>query len=195
MKNRLKTFLTVITLTMIAATCVFAGCGKGENPSAVKVFLDRTEIELTVGETYTLTADVKNAENAEIVWTTSDSAIATVQDGTVRAVAAGSTTVKAAVGDAFASCAVTVVPKGEVSISLDKTELVMQTGDAPTVLYADVRNEPDDADVEWRSSDVSVVTVLGGRVSVIGAGTATIIAEIAGKSAACEITVLALIRR
>ena len=46
--------------------------------------------------------------------------------------------------------------------------------------------------IDWRSSDDSVATVLGGRVTAVGAGTATITASVAGVSDKCTVHVTKL---
>jgi hypothetical protein len=77
------------------------------------VSLNYEELTVAQGESATLVAliDPEDATNKEVVWTTSDSAIATVDDsGTVRGIAEGSATitVTAADGNKTADCTVTV---------------------------------------------------------------------------------------
>ncbi len=74
------------------------------------VALDKTEAALTVGETLTLTATVEpeDATDPTVTWTSSDESVATVTDGVVTAVAAGTATITAAAGDCSATCTVTV---------------------------------------------------------------------------------------
>ncbi|MCD8358758.1 MAG: Ig-like domain-containing protein [Oscillospiraceae bacterium] len=74
------------------------------------VTLDKTEAALTVGETLTLTATVEpeDATDPTVTWTSSDESVATVTDGVVTAVAAGTATITATAGDCSATCIVTV---------------------------------------------------------------------------------------
>ena len=74
------------------------------------VILDRTSVELTEGETTTLVATVApdDATVKMVAWSTSDEAIATVDNGVVTAVAAGTATITAKAGDKKATCTVTV---------------------------------------------------------------------------------------
>jgi len=61
--------------------------------SGIKVSLDKTSITLTVGKTEKLTATVTDTSNKAITWSTSDGKIATVDGGTVTAVAEGTATI------------------------------------------------------------------------------------------------------
>lgn len=86
------------------------------------VTVNPTAVELKEGETATLTATV-NPENANqaIVWTSENEEVATVENGVVTALKAGTATIKAtsAKDDTkFATCEVTV--KSEKSIVLKK---------------------------------------------------------------------------
>lgn len=89
---------------------------EGEAPADVPVSaitLSQTSQSLKVGESVTLTAEVtpEDATNPAVEWTTSDANVATVENGTITAVAAGSATITATASDGSgisASCAVTV---------------------------------------------------------------------------------------
>ena len=99
---------------------VYSGAKKqnmyAESPfvSVTSVTLPPTEASMTVGgETLTLTPTVlpDNATDKTVTWTTSDESVATVADGVVTAVAAGTATITATANDGSgvtATCAVTV---------------------------------------------------------------------------------------
>lgn len=73
------------------------------------------------------------------------------------------------------------------NISLSDTLLQMQPGES---VQLTVTVEPSDAGiVTWTSSDESVATVANGLVTAIAEGTATIMAEVAGAKATCEVIV------
>jgi len=76
------------------------------------VSLNKTSTSITVGNTELLTATIapSGATNQNVTWSTSNAAIATVNEGTVTAKAAGSATitVTTADGNKTATCAVTV---------------------------------------------------------------------------------------
>lgn len=77
------------------------------------ITLNQSSLSLKVGQTATLTASVQpgNATNKNVTWTSSDSGVVSVSNGTVKAVSAGSATVTAKAADGSgktASCRVTV---------------------------------------------------------------------------------------
>ena len=94
----------------------------GADVPATGVTLDKTELSLTEGASATLTATVEpeNATDKAIVWTSSDNAVATVENGVVTAVKAGTATITAACGSAKAECTVTVsaAPAGPISVKV-----------------------------------------------------------------------------
>lgn len=92
----------------------------------------------------------------------------------------------------FLSCNSAPSEVGVSGISLDKTEAVLELGDAVTLTARVVPADADDRSVSWTSSDTEVVTVDGnGKVSAVGKGSATVTAETAdgGFTAACAVTV------
>lgn len=115
-----------LLLTVVAAL-ILAGCEpKNTDPVPVpveSVTLNEPEITLLVGEDFQLTAEVlpENADNKTIVWESSDTAIATVdENGLVTAVAAGNAIVTATVDDKNATCKVFVnepAPDGNIDMA------------------------------------------------------------------------------
>ena len=90
-----------------------SGCKKDDGGVPVAgVSLKESSKTLTVGETFAMTATVApdNATNKTLSWTSSNTAIATVSDGTVTAIAPGEAviTVKTEDGNKTAACTVTV---------------------------------------------------------------------------------------
>ncbi|MCQ2170578.1 MAG: Ig-like domain-containing protein [Bacteroidales bacterium] len=175
-----------------------AGCQK--EPETIKVsavVLNSTSLSLIEGETATLSATVtpSNAENKTVHWSTSNSDVATVNNGTVTAERSGVATITAISDDGgkTAECVVTVKEKvyPVESVTLDKTEVELTEGDELT-LTATVK--PDNATnkgVEWSSSDEKVATVKDGKVTAVKAGSAKITVKTidGGKTASCSIDV------
>ena len=76
---------------------------------ATGVTLDKTTLNLMTGETAVLTAAAQPENTTDtLTWTTGNEAVATVADGVVTAVGAGSTVITAACGSVKAECTVTV---------------------------------------------------------------------------------------
>lgn len=78
------------------------------------ISLDKSTAEMKVGDELTLTATVQpEGSTGEVVWTSSDESIATVENGKVVAKKAGTVTITAKVGDKSATCSVTVTEKND----------------------------------------------------------------------------------
>ena len=80
------------------------------------VTLDKTTATVEEGKTVTLTAIVVPADTTEdktVTWKSSDETVATVKDGVVTAVKAGTANITATAGGKTATCAVTVTAKAE----------------------------------------------------------------------------------
>jgi hypothetical protein len=76
------------------------------------VTLNEYSVQLKAGETFDLTASVlpANADNKSVRWSSSDTQVATVSNGRITAVSAGTADirVRTVAGDGYAMCAVTV---------------------------------------------------------------------------------------
>ncbi|MCR5091655.1 MAG: Ig-like domain-containing protein [Bacilli bacterium] len=94
--------------------------------AATSIELDKTEESVAVGGTVTLTPTVAPANSTDLVeWSTSNAAVATVEDGVVTGVAAGTATITAKAGDKTATCAITVTdPYGTVESPISVSELI-----------------------------------------------------------------------
>ena len=151
-------------------------------------------IVLTEGDTKTLTVKILPEDlDATIKWSTSNSAVATVENGTVTAVAPGIADITAKVGDKSSTCRVSVKgkPVAVTSVTLNPTTASITVG-ATAVLTATVAPEnATDKNVTWKSLDESVATVTGGAVYAKKVGKTTITATAGGKSATCVVTVTA----
>lgn len=162
------------------------------------VGLNKTELALEVGKTGTLEAIVEpsDATNKNVTWSSSNSEVATVDNGVVTAVSAGEAiiTVTTEDGAKTATCKVTVNAPQTVpvtGVTLDKAELTLEKGSTGT-LKATV--EPQNATnntVTWSSSNPEFVTVANGTVTAVSAGTATITVTTAdgNHKATCAVTV------
>lgn len=108
---------------LAAAVLLIAGCAKA--PTSVSV--NPTSLSLTEGESAVLVATVlpENAKYGSIQWTSSDEKVATVSDGRVMAVGAGTATVKATAEGVSGTATVSVKAK---YIPVEKVNVTDQTG-------------------------------------------------------------------
>lgn len=177
---------------------IFTGCTKDSGQKSLeRIILNATELSMSVGETYTLTASTvpEDIENIILIWSSSDESIVSVDNGTVTANAAGNASVTVSCGNINASCNISVEnaesPSVEkVTVSPDKASVSI--GETVT-LQATV--EPSDIEYEltWSSSNPDVASVDNdGTVTGIAAGDAVIMAEAGGKTGTCSISVTGL---
>ena len=175
-----------------------ATCSVTVIAKVASVSLDKTAITLAEGETQTLTATISpdNASDKSVTWSSSDEAVAKVdQNGKVTAVKAGTATITVTTKDGgkTATCSVTVIAK-VASVSLDKTSMTLTVGETQTLTATVAPDNAQDKSVTWSSSDATVATVdQNGKVTAVKAGAATITVTTTdgGKTATCTVTVQA----
>ena len=160
--------------------------------------LNQTSASLTEGETVTLTATISpdDATDKTVTWATSDAAIATVENGVVKAVAPGVATITATASGKEATCVVTVEPKviAVSGLTLNQTSASLTEGEALTLVATVLPDDATDRTVTWSTSDAAVATVdENGTVTEVAEGAATITATAGGKEATCVVTVKASI--
>lgn len=142
------------------------------------VYLNISDHTMRVGESVIISATVEpyDATDKSVRWTSSDSSVASVNDGEVIAHDLGTTTITAEAGGLTATCFITVVPTPVTGISLDRHEASVLLGDSIT-LHATVY--PEDAtnkNVVWSTDDDSMASVENGIVTGIRPGYVTIYA-------------------
>ena len=179
------------------ATCQVTVKAKVYNVESVS--LDKTNITLTEGDSETLTATVypDNATNKNVSWKSSNTSVATVNNGVVTALKAGTATITVTTEDGgkTATCQVTVNARiyNVESVSLDKTNITLPEGDSETLIATVYPDNATNKNVSWTSSNTPVATVNNGVVTALKAGTATITVttEDGSKTATCQVTVKA----
>lgn len=149
-----------------------------------------TEIEILVGESVTLTAEVlPEGTSAEIIWKSSDINVAEVNnDGEVSALAEGVAEISVTAEGFTAVCTVTVSKPVERSLSIDKEEIILVTGASDVI---SVEYSPETLVLQWSSSDNSVATVdENGKITAVAEGVAVVKVQAEELSAECSVTVL-----
>ena len=161
------------------------------------ITLDKQVAEVVRGETVTLIATVlpTDADNKEVIWSSSDETVATVQGGVVTTLKEGETVITATTTDGTdlsASCTVTVKPILVSSVTLDKQTAEVLRGETVTLTATVLPTDADNTTLVWTSSDETVATVQDGVVTTLKAGEAVIIATTTDGtdlSASCTVTV------
>ena len=201
----------VITVTTtdggFTATCTVTVSNTVVHVTSVS--LNKTELEMTEGDTETLVATVKpdNATDKSVTWESSETKVATVDaNGKVTAVSAGVSgngsigpneaiiTVKTVDGGWSASCKVIVKMKtvAVTSVSLNKSEITLEVGFAEQLIATVLPENATNKNVTWESGNTSIARVYpDGKVEGHGPGEATVTVKTVdgGKTATCKVTV------
>ncbi|GEM69111.1 hypothetical protein SMI01S_27170 [Sphingobacterium mizutaii NBRC 14946 = DSM 11724] len=150
---------------------------------ATKITLNETHVELMAGQSFGLTAEVspQNTHNKGIVWSSSNSSIATVdQYGNVIAKTEGTVQITAKSSEnpnISASCSIKVIPARAVSISLSEHLRSLDIGGTFTIFATVFPNNVKNKGIIWSSSNPKIASVdQNGVVKAISSGTVEIIA-------------------
>jgi len=112
MKKNFFKVIGIIAIVAIIGFGIVACDGDGDTVDVTGVTLNKTTATIAVGATEKLTATVApdDATDKTVTWSSNDTSIATVSDGTVTAVKVGTAkiTVKTTDGEKTADCVVTV---------------------------------------------------------------------------------------
>lgn len=188
-----------ILLSALALFCIWSCEPEVPVINVESVSLSETVLSMVEGEVFTLSATVSpsNADNKDVSWSSSDATVASVENGLVSALKAGSATitVKTKDGGKTAGCNVTVTPKvfPVESVSLDRTSAELTEGDQLTLTATVAPANATNKNVSWSSSDATVASVENGVVTALKAGSATITVktEDGAKTASCELVIKA----
>uniref|UniRef100_UPI004025327D Ig-like domain-containing protein n=1 Tax=Candidatus Fimenecus sp. TaxID=3022888 RepID=UPI004025327D len=174
MKN--KKLLAIAALLLVFACAVLVACDN--DVAKVEIALDKSAVTVEVGSETTISAIVTGS-NREVVWTTDDESVATVNGGKIVGVKVGATVVKATVGDVTVDCNVTVTRPSVVgTLTIDYSSLSLLVGKTAEV----------NATVKYKSTDVDGLiydwSVDGGKVCSVSADgkTATVKELTAGEA-------------
>ena len=192
--------ITVTTANGKTATCVVTVKTPVPQEVAVTgVTLNKTNVSLEVGKTDTLVATISpsNATNKLIAWSSSNSNVATVNNGVVTAKTVGTANITVTTANGkTATCVVTVktpVPQevAVTGVTLNKTNVSLEVGKTDTLVATISPSNATNKIIAWSSSNTSIATVdANGKITGKAAGTVTITAKTNnGKTAACKVTI------
>ena len=161
-----------------------------------EITLSESELTIGKGQTHQFTVSVlpEDATETELIWTSSDETVATVDEsGKLTALKGGFTTIKATTvkEEIFAECRVTVDVRSE-SVALTPEKTTIYAGETVTLIPTVLPEDTTDKTVIWSSADEEIAKVEDGVVTGVDAGTVKITAKMADGDifAVCEITVL-----
>ncbi|MDD3219260.1 MAG: Ig-like domain-containing protein [Lachnospiraceae bacterium] len=181
------------TITVKTPNGKTASCAVEVKSPLSQITLSDTAVSLTKGSTKKLTVNYNPSDTTDsktVTWSSSNSAVAAVSDGTITAVSGGQATITAKVGAKSASCEVTVsVPLNNISLNKTSTTINRGSSETLTVSY-NPTDTTDNKTVTWKSSNTGIATVENGKITAVNNGTAAITATVGGKTATCNVTVL-----
>jgi uncharacterized protein YjdB len=192
-------------LIVAVAVC----CNKADTTSVTiaqqiaSLALNPKTASIQVGGAVSLTATARDASstiiaNPQLSWSTSNSAVATVSNGAVTGVGAGTATIKVTSGSYADSAVITVStsstqigPVTSVTVSPPSGNITVGFTQQFVAIAKDANgNVVPGQTFQWSSTNATVASVsLGGLVSALVVGSATITASTAGKSGSATITV------
>ncbi len=150
-------------------------------------------ISIGNSEQLTVTYTPSNANTGKkITWTSNKTSVATVEDGLVRGIAAGTATITATSEGGYTStCSVTVNEVAVTSVSVSPTSQTMSVGSTKQLTATISPSNASNKTLTWSSSKPTVASVSSdGLVTANAVGSATItVKSNNNKTATCSITV------
>lgn len=160
------------------------------------VSISKSSLTLYTGQTETLSAQVKpeDATDTRLTWSSSDKTVATVANGLVTALKAGSTQIRVTSfeGGFQAVCNLTV-KQHVTGLDLSASTLTINLGQTVTMTATVLPSDASDKSVTWTSSNSDIVSVTqNGSVTANAMGEAEITATSndGGFSKTCKVTVV-----
>ena len=186
-----RSIWVLIGLLIVITAFALTGCRPKAKP-AYK--LSATELSLTVGNEEELL--ITPTPEGSVTWESGDESVATVKDGTVRAIKEGKTTITAEIEGAELPlrCIVTVKAEEEpvkptTDCTLDISSVSLKTGETKQIHVLTKDGEIAQS-AEFSSENESVATVSAdGLITAVAAGETNIIAKIDGAELVCKVSV------
>lgn len=161
------------------------------------VILDKPSIKIKTGNSMALSAEVQpeGATNKKVLWSSSNTNVATVENGLVTGINEGTAVIIAAAEDGSHAAACNVKVESSIvhvkGVAVDKTSAKLKVGKSMKLKAYVYPEDATNKNVEWISSNPAVATVENGLMTGISEGTVVIIAatEDGGYAAACNVKV------
>ena len=195
-----KAIITVTSPNGKTATCVVKVVA--DQIGVKTITLDPDKNTLETGETGQIIAVIEpvNATNRELVWSSSDSSVATVDSkGVIKGLKSGTVTITAKTkdGKVVGTTTITVkviptpTPKVITSLSFAQDNISIKKGNTLGLVVEVEPTELSNTELTWTSSDPSIVKIdENGKITGVKEGTATItVTSPNGKKATCTVNV------
>ena len=160
------------------------------------VSISKSSLTLYTGQTETLSAQVKpdDATDTRLTWSSSDKTVATVANGKVTALKAGSTQIRVTSFEGgFQDVCNLTVKQHATGLDLSASTLTIYLGQTVTMTATVLPSDASDKSVTWTSSNSDIVSVTqNGSVIANAMGEAEITATSndGGFSKSCKVTVI-----
>ena len=187
--------ITVTTSNGKTATCKVTVLDTSVQVSSVS--LNATNKELKAGETIQLTATIapSDATVRNITWSSNNTGVATVINGKVTAIKAGTAVITAKSSNGKTANCTIIVKTNEVvasSINLNITNTTLNVGGTINLNATINPINTTNKNITWSSSNSKVASVSNGKVTGVSIGSAVITAKSSnGKTASCVVVVRA----
>ena len=173
-----KSLLFIVSILLLPAIFLFVGCSK-ENLNNIE--LNKTELSLFVGETEQLELKFspENVENKSVTWTTTNNAVANVDEkGEITAIGNGYCVIIVTSYNgktAYCNVRVNAKPVMAEDIQVDKEMIDLLVGDNCVINATVLPENTTDKSLIWTSSNNEVITIDNGFVKAVGIGNTEII--------------------
>lgn len=145
-----------------------------------KLTFAKTRDTVSVRNSYTVAATISptNATNKQLIWSSNDPSIATVQNGTVTPLKPGTVEITAKTSDGSklsASITLTINPVLSESIKLSDSSIVMNKGERRALpQYTLTPTDTTNKNVVWESTNPSILSVKNGYIYAESEGLCTL---------------------
>ena len=187
----MKKILNYICITIICVFTIIIPI----KVNAEGISLNKSSILLDIGYSETLKYTIDDELNSsDIIWSSSNPSVATVENGKVTAISRGSTIITAIINDKKSTCRVTVssdyVPVSGINLNESSINILLGTSEKLTATISP--NDATNKDIIWTSSEPSVATIdSSGKITAKKLGTTTITAtSSSGYKTTCRVTVV-----
>lgn len=159
------------------------------------ISLNEKMITLNVGDSYNLVASIipSNASDKTIIWTSSNSIIAIVNNGKITAVSSGDATITASTSNHLQTTCMVRVDDTDIKpdlVGLSATNIHLKAGESFNLVASIIPANATETTITWKSGNNNIATVSDGTVTAHSPGTTTITAKtVNGRTADCVITV------